>query len=122
MSPDLTAGAIVFTAWFFALLAGAIGSLGAFQALTGHRTILFAPVGIDWSVGELRLFGLAGAIYTLTWAVYVLVFSLMFAANEFAWDSPLAVLPLIAIWWAFQRLMRQRHNRRWPFKGQLNPS
>jgi hypothetical protein len=118
----MTAGAIVFTAWFFALLAGAIGSLGVFQALTGHRIILFAPVGIDWSVGELRLFGLAGAIYTLSWAVYVLVFSLAFTANQFTWDVALTVLPLIVIGQTFQGLMRQRHNRRWPFRGQLNPS
>ena len=114
--------AIVITAWFFALLAGAIGSLGVFQALTGHRTLFFAPLSIDWSVGEVRLFGLAGAIYTLSLAVYVLVSALAFASNQFTWPVTLTVLPLIAVWWVFHGLMRQRHNRHWPFKGQLNPS
>jgi hypothetical protein len=114
--------AIVITAWFVALVAGAFGSLGVFQALTGHRTFLFTPLGITWSVGETRLFGLAGAIYALSLAVYVLVSSLAFASNQFTWPVPLTVLPLLAVWWVFQSLMRQRHNRRWPFKGQLNPS
>jgi H+/Cl- antiporter ClcA len=114
--------AMVFTAWLFALLAGAISGLGVFQALTGHRTHFFAPRSIDWSEGEVKLFGLAGAIYTLSLAVYVLVSSLAFESNRLTWPVSLTVLPLLAVWWVFQGLMRQRHNRRWPFKAQLNPS
>jgi hypothetical protein len=122
--PNMTEQAIIFGTWFCALVTGAVGSLGVFQALTGHRTLLFTPRGIDWSVGELRLFGLAGAIYALSLAVYVLLGSLAVTANQFSWDLPvsIAVVPLVAIWWAFVGLMRQRHNRRWPFNGQLNPS
>ena len=82
---------------------------------------MFTPIGINWSVGELRLFGLAGAIYALFLAAYALVVSLAFAANQVPWFFSLTVLPLMAVWLAFQGLMKQRHSRRGPFKGQLNP-
>ena len=114
--------AVISAVWFVGLVAGGVASLGVYQALTGHRTQLFTPLGINWSASELRLFGLAGAIYALCTAVYVLVFSLAFAANQFTWFVPITILPLIAVWWIFQALMKQRHNRRWPFKGMLNPS
>jgi hypothetical protein len=120
--PNIVEQPIVSTVWFFALLAGAVASLGVYQALTGHRTLLFTPLGINWSVGELRVFGLAGAIFALSLAVYTLVFSLAFAANQFPWFGSLTVMPLIVVWPVFQGLMKQRHNRHWPFKGQPNPS
>jgi hypothetical protein len=110
---------IVLAAWFFALVGGAVAGLGLFQAVTGRPTFPALPPGINWSAGEIRLFGLAAAIYGLSIAVYVLVVGLALTADQLAWFFPIAIWPILLAWFAFRGLIGQHHKRRWPFKSRL---
>jgi hypothetical protein len=118
----------IVSVWLFALLGGAMSSLGAAQAVTGlpiypltsGRINWYLGSRINWSLGETKLLGLNGSIFWLALSVYALVGGLMAASNQTWWPFFITVMPLVLASMGFQTLLEQHHNRRWPFERQIS--
>jgi hypothetical protein len=118
----------IFFVWLTALAGGAIGSLGAAQAITGLPIYPFTPgrinwsLGrrINWSLGETKLLGLNGAIFWVALSLYALVGGLMTASNQTTGLFVMTVFPAVLASLGFNVLMEQRHNRGWPFNRQVS--
>jgi hypothetical protein len=105
---------IVVSAWFLALMAGAVLFEGIIEVATGR--VIINPRRISWSVGEVRVSGLVTAaqgLYGATGALLLILGGRAFVLSAFWLIWLIGLLFLTAI---PQGLLEQHHNRRWPFK------
>jgi hypothetical protein len=112
--------ATLVVGWFCALVAGTLGGLAASQSVTGRPTYPLVTMRIDWTARELKLLGLGWAIFWLALSIYALVGSLFLSEHQAVPFGSVGWVPFILGGPAFQLLMEQRHNGRWPFRGRVS--
>ena len=115
----------VLTVWFTGIFSGIWTAIGVAQVVTGRALPVFNLSRINWSVGEVRLRGLAFVVQGLAIGVYGLISGLSFGAHLIPlfwvghWWGIFVSAPLLLIVWLavlFIALIEQRHKRAWPFK------
>lgn len=102
--------ALLVNAWFGGIVAGCGLTLGLIELISGRFAIKLGRG--EWSVSEVRIWGLLLCIWGLLLAIYVLAMALRpawwdgFQSSFFGMLVPLVVSMV---------LLRLHHDRRWPF-------
>jgi hypothetical protein len=113
--------AIVVSAWAAGFFAGTLFTFGMIEVVTGRMVV--NPQRLNWSVGEVRVRGMAFAIGGLLIGTYSLINFLSLLVSWYQiWALPpwwyatqLAWVPIVGIAPMTSLLLEQHHKKRWPF-------